>query len=299
MPTSEYRTGVVYALACYLWWGLAVLYFKAVDHVPPFELLAHRVIWSFVLVALLLRFRTRVSEALAILRRPRVLATLALSTVLIACNWFTFLWAVLHSQIIQASLGYFINPLVNVFLGFVFLGERLRRVQWAAVSLALGGVVALTVSLGGLPTIALVLAITFGLYGLVRKTAAVDSLVGLSLETLMLLPLSLGYLAWLYAQGENSFGMVDRTTDVLLLLSGLVTALPLLWFGHAARRLPLSTLGVLQYVGPSLQLLIGVALFGEAFTRGHTVAFTFIWSGLALYSWDSLRARRQRLRAMA
>lgn len=295
MAATETRTGILYGLACYGWWGIVVVYFKWVDHVAPLELLAHRVSWSFVLIGLLLAYRRRWAETVSHFRQPRVMLTLVATTLLVATNWFTFLWAVIHEQVVQASLGYFINPLFNVVLGFVFLRERLRRPQVVAVALAALGVTVLTIRLGQLPVISLVLAGSFGMYGLLRKTARVDSLVGLTLETLLLLPFTLGYLVWLQAVGSGDFGQVGRSTDVLLILSGAVTALPLLWFAHAARRLPLTTLGLLMYIAPSLQLGMGVLVFDEPFTWAHAVAFGCIWSGLALYSWDSLRHRRVRV----
>jgi len=295
VAASESRTGVLYGLACYGWWGIVVVYFKWVDHVPPLELLAHRVSWSFLLIGSLLAYRRRWPEARRVLRDRRVAGTLVVTTLLVATNWFTFLWAVIHSQVVQASLGYFINPLFNVFLGFVFLRERLRRPQGLAVFLAAVGVAIMTARLGHLPGIALILAGSFGTYGLLRKTVRVDSLMGLSVETLFLLPFTVGFVVWRALDGTGVFARGDVRTDLLLVLSGAVTALPLLWFTHAARRLPLATLGLLMYIAPSLQLVMGVAVFGEPFSRGHALAFGCIWSGLALYSWDSWRhARRQR-----
>ncbi len=294
---SPLRIGVAYGLAAYVWWGLSVVYFKWVAHVPPLELVAHRTVWSAVLLAGLMVLRGHWATALAAIRRPRVLLMLVATTALVACNWFTFLWAVIHDNIVQASLGYFINPLVNVFLGFAFLGERLCRMQWISVACAGIGVSAMTIQLGGLPVIALILAVTFGLYALLRKTAPVDAMVGLSIETLMLLPISTGYLAWIAVRGNLTFGHDSLGTDLLLILAGAVTALPLLWFTHAARRLTLSTVGLMQYLAPSMQLMIGVIAYAEPFTRGHAASFAFIWAGLALYSWDSVRAQRQRNRA--
>lgn len=288
------RIGVTYGLAAYVWWGLVmVVYFKWVRQIPPLELLAHRVVWSAVLLVGLMALRGHWATALAAIRSPRVFLTLIATMVLLACNWFTFLWAVIHENIVQASLGYFINPLVNVLLGCLFLGERLRRAQWLSVACAGFGVSVIAIEFGGTPVIALILAVTFGLYTLLRKTAPVDALVGLSLETLMLLPIATGYLIWLVSRGHMVFAHVSLGTDLLLLCAGMVTALPLLWFTHAARRLTLSTVGLMQYIAPSLQLLLGVVVYAEPFTRGHSVGFAFIWGGLALYSWDSVRTTRQ------
>jgi len=285
------RTGILYGLAAYGWWGFVVVYFKWVRHVPPLELLSHRIVWSVLLLGLLVALRGRWGELRMALRNRRVLLPLLLSTCLVAANWFTFIWAVLNERVVQASLGYFINPLVNILLGFVFLHERLRRVQWVSVGLAAAGVVAMTLQLGQIPAVALILAFSFGLYGLIRKIAAVESMVGLSVETLFLLPIAGSYLLWLASHGELVFRHVDLQTDILLICAGAVTALPLLWFAHAARRLNYATVGFLQYIAPTLQLILGVTFYGEAFTRAHGVSFSLIWTGLALYSIDALRNR--------
>jgi chloramphenicol-sensitive protein RarD len=287
------RTGVFYGLAAYGWWGVVVVYFKWVSHVPPLELLAHRIVWSVLLLAALLGYRRRFAEIPRALRDPKILRILLASTVLVACNWFTFIWAVMHAKVVQASLGYFINPLVNVLLGFVFLRERLRPVQWASVSLACAGVISMTLQLGSVPVIALILAFSFGLYGLLRKIVGVESMVGLATETFLLLPAAFGYLLWLGLEGNLVFAHHDLRTDLLLVAAGIVTALPLLWFAHAARRLNLATVGFLQYLAPSLQLLIGVTIYKEDFTPRHAMSFGLIWIALAIYSVDAAtRIRR-------
>jgi chloramphenicol-sensitive protein RarD len=286
------RTGVLYGLAAYGWWGLVVVYFKWVRHVPPLELLAHRIVWSVLLLAGLLAYRQRFTEVVRAVRNPRVLRILLATTVLVGCNWFTFLWAVLHDRVVEASLGYFINPLVNVLLGFVFLRERLRPAQWLSVGLACAGVVAMTLQFDSPPLIALILAFSFGLYGLLRKIVGVESMVGLATETLLLLPVAGGYLLWLGIRGDLVFAHLDRSTDLLLVAAGVVTALPLLWFAHAARRLNLATVGFLQYLAPSLQLLIGVTVYHEAFTPQHAVSFGLIWLGLLIYSVEAARRLR-------
>jgi chloramphenicol-sensitive protein RarD len=287
--TREIRLGLTYGLAAYIWWGFTVIYFKAVSHVTPLEILAHRIVWSLVLLGVWMGFKARWREFSCVLRHRRSLSTLLLTTVLVACNWLVFIWAITHDRVVEASLGYYINPLVNVLLGFVFLRERLRRWQWVSVALAFTGVCYLTASLGALPWIALFLAFSFAFYGLLRKTAPVDSMLGLTVETLLLLPLALGYLAVLAGQGSITFLTHSRSTDLLLLCAGAITALPLLWFAHAARRLKLATIGFLQYIAPSLQLLIGVVIYQEAFTAQHGIAFAFVWTALALYSFDSVR----------
>ncbi len=291
----EARLGVMYGLGCYLWWGIAAIYYKAVSHVAAPEVLAHRIVWSVMLLTLLMKLKGRWPVAIHALKHRGVILSLVGSTVLIAINWFTFIWAVAHDQIVQASLGYFINPLVSVMLGYVFLGERLRAWQWLSVCLAVSGVVFMTYGLGGLPVISLILACSFGLYGLLRKTSQVDSLVGLSVETTLLLPLAVGYLVYRAWSHQLMFGHDTRLTDILLALSGVITAVPLLWFVSAARRLRLATMGFLQYLAPSFQLLLGVALYHEPFTRTHLISFGLIWIGLTVYSIDAVIKTRSRV----
>ena len=286
------RAGLIYGLAAYVWWGFVVFYFKAVAHVPPLEVLAHRVVWSVLLLTILLGLRGRWWEGAKVLRDWRLCAALAVTTVLIAVNWFTFIWAVSHDLVVEASLGYYINPLVNVMLGFVFLHERLRRAQWIAVALAVLAVIVLTVNVGKIPVISLVLAFSFGLYGLLRKTMRVDGLVGLTVETTLLLPIAVGYLIWLGAAQRLVFAGGGWDTQFLLVAAGAVTALPLLWFANAARRLDLATVGLLQYIAPSLQFLSAVLVFGEPFGMVRFFSFVLIWAALALYTFDSLRSAR-------
>ncbi len=283
----------MYGVAAYGWWGLVALYFKAVSTVPSFEVLSHRIIWSVGLLALLMRWYGRWPAAVRALRERRTLLTLLATTGLIAINWLTFIYAVASGHTLQASLGYFINPLVNVLLGVIFLGERLRPWQIGSVTLAGAGVAYLTLAYGQFPGIALVLAFSFGFYGLLRKTVRADSLTGLTIETTLLLPLSLGYVLWLGIQGGGSFGTVSRSLDLLLILAGVITFVPLLWFAAAARRLTLSTLGFLQYIAPTGQLLLAVAVFGERFTAAHAVCFACIWTALVIYTIDAVsRVRR-------
>jgi chloramphenicol-sensitive protein RarD len=282
-------TGVIYGLAAYLWWGLAPLYFKAIAHVPPSEILAHRILWSCVLLALLIWRRGELGALAVAVRSRRLLATLAASTVLIGVNWFVFIWAIAHGRLLQASLGYFINPLVNVLLGVAILKEKLRRPQAAALALAAAGVVLMGLRVGGLPAISLILAVSFALYGLLRKRTPVGGIVGLAVETGLLAPLALGYLFWLGGEGRLVFSRLDARTDWLLAASGVVTALPLVWFANAARRLQLSTIGILQYLSPTLQFLLAVLVFGEPFAAGELASFGLIWAALAIYTLDALR----------
>ena len=293
---STQRTGVAYGLAAYLAWGLCPIYFKSVAHVPPWEVLTQRIVWSLVLLLVLLWRRGRLTEFTTAVRKPRVLLALGTSTLLVALNWFTFIWAVTNAQLLQASLGYFINPLVNVLLGMLVLRERLRPWQWVSVGLAVFGVVLLSVRLGGVPVISLVLAGSFGLYGLIRKTTAVGATAGLAVETALLTPVALAVLLWWDRQGTLVFGHLDRTTDGLLALSGLVTALPLVWFAAGARRLRYATMGFLQYLAPSGQFLLAVLAYHEPFSRQEFTSFLVIWVALGIYSLDTALANRSRQR---
>ena len=281
-----------YGLAAYMWWGMVPIYFKAVADVPAAEVLAHRIVWSVVLLIVLMRVYGRWRTVLEALRSRKTVITLCGTTLLLTVNWFTFIWAVAHDQVLQASLGYFINPLLSVLLGFVFLSERLRRWQMFSVALATGGVIYLTIVYGQMPIVALVLATTFGFYGLLRKTAKVDALAGLTVETVLIGPFALAYLIYLGIGGVGFFATISHGTDLLLAFSGVVTAVPLLWFANAARRLRLSTLGFLQYIAPSMQFLLAVAAYGETFTKEHSIAFTCIWTALLIYSIDTARAAR-------
>jgi len=286
------RIGVAYGIAAYFAWGFIALYFKAVAHVAPFEVLSHRIVWSLVLLLVLLGARGRLGLIARALRNRRTAATLTGTTLLIALNWYVFIWAVSNGHLLQASLGYFINPLVNVLLGYLFLGERLRRAQTISVVLAAAAVTWLTLKMGRVPVISLALAFSFGFYGLLRKKVDADATTGLAAETLLLTPVALAYLLHLENAGDLAFTHIDSRTDILLPLGGLVTAVPLIWFANAARRLRYSTVGFLQYIAPSLQFLLAVVAFGEPFTNTHLVAFGLIWTALALYSHDAIRSAR-------
>ncbi|MHC4695548.1 MAG: EamA family transporter RarD [Planctomycetota bacterium] len=288
----ETRIGVAYGLAAYLWWGMVPIYFKQVAHVLPTEVLAHRVIWSVVLLSVLMRIYDRWHVAYDLLRNKLTIITLCGTMILIAGNWLVFIWAVANDRVLQASLGYFINPLFSVLLGFVFLRERLRRWQIVSVALAGIGVAYLTLGYGQVPWVALFLAVSFGFYGLLRKTAKVDALVGLTAETTLLAPLALGYLIYLAIRGDCVFGTQSRWMDLLLALGGVITAVPLLWFTNAARRLRLATMGFLQYIAPSMHFLLAVAVYGEAFTLAHQITFACIWTALIIYSIDTARSSK-------
>lgn len=284
--------GIGWALAAYGFWGLVPIYFKAVRHVSPLEILAHRVIWSVVLLALWTQMRGTWDATLVAMRDRRTLLTLCATTLLVTGNWFLFIWAVTKGFILQSSLGYFINPLVNVLFGFLFLRERLRPIEWASVALAATGVIYQTVSIGEFPWISLLLAFTFGSYGLLRKIARVDSIAGLTIETSLTLPIAIGYLIFLSSSGDLAFLYVSRWTDFLLVLAGVVTALPLVWFANAVRKLPLSAVGFFQYIAPTLQFLLAVAVYGETFTRNHAITFGCIWTALAIFTVAAVRRTR-------
>jgi chloramphenicol-sensitive protein RarD len=284
--------GVLYAAGAYLIWGVFPLYFRALDGIPPLEVLAHRIAWSAAFLVVLVSARRTWPEVLRQLRRPGTLLRLTASALLISANWLIYIWAVHAEHVVDASLGYFVNPLVSVLLGVVFLREPLSRRQVLAVALAGAGVVALVVRAGHLPWVALSLAVSFGLYGLVRKGTPVDATAGLLGEVAVLLPAALGGLAFIAARGEGHLGEGAIRTALLVAI-GAVTAVPLMWFAIAVRRLRLATIGILQYVNPTMQLAIAVFLFGEAFTPAHRVAFGCIWAALALYTSDVVAASRR------
>ncbi|PVY76027.1 chloramphenicol-sensitive protein RarD [Cupriavidus alkaliphilus] len=282
------QLGILYALLAYLIWGLLPLYIKSLPGIAPTEILLHRMVWSLVFLGLILAWRRQWAWLGQVVRDRRLLLSFAASAALLCANWFLYIWAVSANRVVDASLGYFINPLFSVLLGVVFLHERLRRLQWLAIAVAAAGVAWLTVAAGQLPWIALGLAASFGGYGLLRKTGALGALEGLSLETLLLFPLAAAALGWLFATGQDSFTHAAPGTQWLLLLAGPVTAVPLLFFAAGARRIPLSLLGLLQYTGPTLQLLLGVWLWHEPFPAQKQVGYALIWLSLALYAAEGL-----------
>lgn len=293
MSREDFRKGVAYGVAAYGMWGLIPIYFKALSGVPALEILAHRIVWSVVLLVPLVLMRGQWPELRRVISSRKTLATLILTTVLIAVNWYLFIWAVDHDRVLEASLGYFINPLINVMLGMVFLGEKLSRPAAAAVVLAGLGVSVQVVMVGELPWIALTLAFSFGLYGLLRKTASVGAVVGLAVETSMLMLPAAGYLVWARRTGGLYLGSGDPSVDVLLVLAGAVTAAPLLCFTSAARLLPLTTLGFLQYVAPSGQFMLAVLAYGEVLTTGRIITFVCIWIALAIFTTDQIRRSKE------
>ncbi|MFZ3083816.1 EamA family transporter RarD [Rhodoferax ferrireducens] len=287
--------GLFYAALAYTAWGLLPVFFKQLIQVNAFEIVMHRMVLSLVFLLCVLAVLKRWAWLRGVARQPRVLLAFAVSALLLSVNWSVFVWAVQNAHMVDASLGYFILPLVNVAMGFAFLHERPRPGQWLAVAVAAAGVLWLTVQAGRLPWVALVLAITFGIYGLLRKLAKLGALEGLTLETLLLSPLAVGMLAWWAWHGQGALVQGDPATLGWLLLAGPLTAIPLLLFAAGARRIPMATLGILQYISPSLQMLLGVWLYGEAFEPARAIGFYLIWAALVLYSADSIwNARKQR-----
>lgn len=284
--------GVIYAASAYVTWGIIPIFWKYLSHVGAVEIVVHRIVWTLIFAVAALAAWERLPRLWSALRNPKIVMALIASALLISLNWGLFIWAVTADRIIDTSLGYYINPLVSFVLGVVWLGERLTKIQLAAIALALLGVINQTVALGYLPWISLVLAVSFGIYGLIRKTVAVESLEGLTIEAIILVPVSLGYIVYLVASEQGAFFHVSLTTDLLLVLAGPLTAIPLLLFAAGARLVRLSTMGFLQYLAPSISLVLAVFLYHEPFTQAHAVTFALIWSALALVTWEALRRER-------
>ena len=297
--TSEIRSesllGLIYAGSAFLIWGLSPVYWKALGTVPALEITMHRVIWSFFFLMCLILLQRRRHEFVGVLKNGRMLLTLLSTAILVSVNWLLYIWAVNNNYMLQASLGYYINPLVNVVLGLLFLRERLRRPQILAVVLAAGGVLYLTIAYGEFPWISLTLALSFGLYGLIRKVAPVGALVGLAVETMLLAPPAVIYLIYLNSQGVDTILRVSLKLDLLLIGCAPLTAAPLLFFTLGAKRLYLSTLGLMQYIGPSGMFLLAVFYYNEPFSATQVWTFAIIWAALVIYSTDSvIYYRRER-----
>lgn len=293
MQTDSQR-GALYGLSAYTLWGLLPLYLMTLHPAGALEILANRIVWSVLVCLILVALLRKRGPLVTALRNPRTRALLALAAALVALNWGIYVLAVTTGHVVESALGYYINPLFTVLLGVVVLGERLRPMQWSAVALGGIAVLALTLEYGRLPWIALSLAATFGCYGLVKKQVGpgVDALTGLSVETLLLAPFAATFLGWLIATGRDTYD-VGAGHALLLAASGVVTAVPLLLFAAAARRVPLSTLGLMQYIGPTLQFIIGVFVAHESMSSGRWLGFGLIWAALVLLTWDSLRHARR------
>jgi chloramphenicol-sensitive protein RarD len=294
--SGDDSAGLAYATLAYVLWGIVPLYWRLLDGVPPFELTVHRIVWCALLVMIVSLMRRRLGHLRQILRTPRLVATLALTSLLISTNWTVYIYCVASRQLVEASLGYYINPLISVGLGVIFLGERMSRIRFAAIVLATGAVAAKAVSLGHFPWIAPVLALSFGFYGYFRKLAPVDALDGLLVETSIVLPVSAGLLLYWYIMGEAAFPSGNIARNILLIGSGAITAVPLALFAAGARRIRLSTLGFLQYLSPSITLLLAIFGFGEKFTQLDAVAFGCVWAALSLVALES-HVTRIRVRA--
>lgn len=289
---SEGRKGVLLAAGAYLAWGLLPIYWKALQSVPAVEILGHRMAWSLVVVAGLLALRQRWAWIRPVLGDPRTLLTFTLSALLLSCNWLLYIWAVNAGFVVETSLGYFINPLVNVVLGMLFLGERLRPAQALAVLIASAGVLYLALDHGRLPWIALGLAFSFGVYALLRKTARLGSLEGLALETGILFLPALVFLLYREVSGVGNFGHTSPGISILLAGAGAATALPLLLFASGARRIPLTVVGILQYIAPTLQFLLGVFVYGETLTTARLIGFACVWLALVIFAGEGIVRRR-------
>ncbi|MGL6026812.1 MAG: EamA family transporter RarD [Vibrio sp.] len=289
---QDARKGMLLAVSAYTMWGIAPIYFKALGAVSALEILSHRVLWSFFLLAILVQLGRRWGNVQSVVKTPRKLGLLLITALLVGVNWLIFIWAINSNHLLDASLGYYINPLLNVLLGMLFLGERLRKLQWFAVMLAAIGVAIQLVVFGSVPIVAIALATTFGVYGLLRKKIQIDAQTGLFLETLFMLPAAAIYLFWIADSTTSNMVLNPWQLNLLLVCAGVVTTLPLLCFTGAAARLKLSTLGFFQYIGPSLMFLLAVLIYGEAFSSDKALTFAFIWSALLIFSFDGLKTAR-------
>jgi len=298
---SDRTKGITAMIGACIIWGLSGIYYKQLAHVPPLEVLSHRTIWSLAFFIIILSIQRRIPEVWRILRTPRTVAMLTLSAIMISANWFVFILSIQMGCAMQASFGYYIFPLVAVTLGYLVLGERLSAGQKTAVAIAAVAVILLGVGLGNPPWISLILAITFGAYGLIKKQLAVGAAISVAIEVLVLSPIALFWLFGAHNLGWSGMAEIDRSVGVfgsnlsdslLLMFSGVLTAIPLILFSYAARRVSLSAIGLVQYLNPTLQFLVATFIFSEGFTKWHAIAFPLIWTGLAIYSLDSLRQER-------
>ena len=289
----EARLGFLAALGAYGSWGMLTLYYASLTHVPPLEVVANRVAWSLVVLGLLFVFTRRWGEVWAAIRNRRIFLALFASSILISINWLTYIWAVTNGRATEASLGYFIVPLFNVALGYLLLSERISRLQLIAIMLAMAAILLQVGLLGQVPIVAIILALTFGTYGYIRKTVPVGANLGLLVELVLVGPFAIGYVAYLQASGVGHLSLDAPLTTLLLLLTGLVTYLPLMWFSAAAQRLRLSTVGIMQYINPTIQFLIAVFILGEVLSTFKLATFALIWLSVLLYSLDAFRSARK------
>src|SRR3954452_10684287 len=288
----ENATGIIYTAGAYLLWGILPIYWKFIDEVPALEILAHRVIWSFIfvlIIVVLLKRKILKNFFQVQMSQKKTWLGLFLASLFISINWFTYIYAVNTNHIVEASLGYYINPLIAVLLGVFVLREKVNKMQAISFIIAGIGVLYMTISVGKIPWISLILALSFGFYGLSKKLIKVDSILGLLLETLFILPFALLFLAYLDLNNQHTFSTGSLTTDLLLIGSGVATAIPLLWFGIGAQKIPLYLVGFLQYISPTISLILGVVMYGETFTTDHLVTFACIWIAIAMFSVANIR----------
>ena len=290
----EARIGFLAAIGAYGSWGLLALYYAHLSHVSPLEVVSHRVFWSLVVLGLFFAIRKRWGEVWTTLKNPKLFAILLTTSVVISINWLTYIWAVSNGQTTEASLGYFIVPLVNVAVGYVLLSERLSRLQLVAIMLAVLAILLQLVLLGSLPVISLVLAFSFGTYGYLRKIVPVGANLGLLVELVLIAPFAGMFLLIVHWKGEGHLGLADPVTSIMLLLTGLLTYLPLMWFSAAAQRLRMSTIGIMQYLNPTIQFLIAIFVLGESVSPSKLFTFALIWLSVLVYSYDALRTSRRR-----
>jgi len=291
MSNVDTREGFAFALSAYLLWGFLPFYMKAVAHIPAIEVVAHRIVWSVPLAGAILLWLGRTADVKRALGSPRTLFQAALCAAIISVNWSTYVWAISAGRALETALGYYVNPLFSIFLAFVFVGERLNKLQWSAVALAAAAVAFLAIEAGSLPWVSMVLTVSWGFYALLKKTLPVGPNQGFFLEVLMLMPLAMGYILWLGWQGEGHF-FQSPGNMVLLVLSGAVTAIPLMLYANGAKLLRLTTIGIMQYIAPTMIFLIAVFIFGEPFGSARLIAFILIWTALALYSFSLFQNRR-------
>lgn len=294
MQRQSQLAGIGFGLLAYVIWGFFPLYFRQLTHILPMDVLSNRAVWACVFVGILLTLRGSWSKVVAVFRTPRQFAMLTLAALLVGSNWLIFLWAVANQQVVASSLGYFLTPLINVLLGLFVLKERLNRLEWLSVAFAIAAIANEIITLGSLPWVSLLLAATFGTYGLVRKQVPVDPLSGLWLETLAMLPVCGIYALWQAHNGHAVFATHDTTTAALLIGAGIVTALPLMAFAAATQRLDLATVGMLMYINPTLQFATAIWIFGEPMQTERLISFGLIWLGLFVYSWSLWQKFRPR-----
>ncbi|WP_027965123.1 EamA family transporter RarD [Halalkalibacillus halophilus] len=296
---NEEKLGTIYAAFAYIIWGFLPLYWKILEHVPAWEILAHRMVWSFLFMVIFIlalkRWGLFTGELKSIFKDWRTGLGITGAAIAISINWVTYIWAVNTNHVLDASLGYYINPLISILFGILFLGEKFSRIQWIAIAFALTGVLFMTIQFGSIPWVALVLAMSFAVYGLLKKVVQLNAIFGLAIETLIILPIALLYISYLEWVNVGALGM--SWTGFLLIGAGLVTVVPLLLFAQGAKRIPLSLVGFLQYFAPTIMLLLGVFLFDEAFTSVHAVTFTLIWIGLILYTYERMKHLRKNAHA--